>query len=235
MDQVIRDCVENLRKLYRAMTNLADIKIGSVAVLEVVSATSVGAFLNWGLPKDLFLPFSEQIWEVKPGEKVVVFVYLDKADRTTASMRLEKKLKKTATISDYKVNEKVDLILFDRTPLGFKAVVNQKHIGLIYANEVFKKLNYADEMVGFVSKVRDDGKIDLLLNQMGHQGADDVKDKILELLSSHNGFYPLTDKTEPDEIYKLFGVSKKKFKIALGALYKTRTIEVLENGIQLKK
>lgn len=216
-----------------ATTETPKVTVGGVAVLDVVSSTPVGAFLNWDLSKDLFLPFSEQIWDVNPGDKVVVFVYLDKANRISSSMRLERHLKKTAQQDDYKVNQKVDLILYDRTDLGYKTVVNQKHIGLLYANEVFKKLNYAQQMDGYVSKVREDGKIDLLLAQMGHHGADDVGPKILELLKENNGFYALTDKTEPEEIYKLFGVSKKKFKIALGALYKSRQIEVSDAGIKL--
>lgn len=216
-----------------ATTEEPKVKVGGVAVLEVVSVSSVGAFLNWGLSKDLFLPFSEQLWDVQTGDKVVVFVFLDKSSRITATMRVEKKLKKLANPEDYKTNQKVDIILIDRSELGYKVVVNQTHLGLLYSNEVFKKLAYGQVMEAYVNKIRPDGKIDLLLAQMGHHGADDIGPKIIQLLQDNNGFYALTDKTDPETIYKLFGVSKKKYKIALGGLYKERKIEIKDDGIYL--
>lgn len=216
-----------------ATTETPKVKVGGVAVLEVVSVSQVGAFLNWGLSKDLFLPFSEQLWDVTAGEKVVVYVFIDKSQRLTATMRVEKNLKKLAQADDYKANQKVDIILIDRSELGYKVVVNQTHIGLIYANEVFKKLSYGQSMEAYIQKVRTDGKLDLLLAQMGHHGADDIGPKIIELLQANNGFYALTDKTDPEMIYKLFGVSKKKFKIALGGLYKARRIDIKDEGIYL--
>lgn len=216
-----------------ATTEEPKVKVGGVAVLEVVSVSNVGAFLNWGLSKDLFLPFSEQLWDVQEGDKVVVYVFLDKSNRITATMRVEKKLKKVADPEEYKPNQKVDIILIDRSDLGYKTVVNQTHIGLLYGNEVFKKLSYGQVMEAYVNKIRPDGKIDLLLLQMGHHGADDIAPKIIQLLQDNKGFYALTDKTDPDTIYKLFGVSKKKFKIALGGLYKERKIEIKDDGIYL--
>lgn len=218
-----------------ATTEEPKVKVGGVAVLEVVSVSNVGAFLNWGLSKDLFLPFSEQLWDVQEGDKVVVYVFLDKSNRITATMRVEKKLKKVADPEEYKPNQKVDIILIDRSDLGYKTVVNQTHIGLLYSNEVFKKLSYGQVMEAYVNKIRPDGKIDLLLLQMGHHGADDIAPKIIQLLQDNKGFYALTDKTDPDTIYKLFGVSKKKFKIALGGLYKERKIEIKDDGIYLRE
>lgn len=209
------------------------IVVGGVGVLEVTSVSPVGAFLNWGLSKDLLLPFSEQLWEPKIGDKVVVYVFLDKASRPTATMKVERNLKKIASEGEFKSNQKVNLILIDRTDLGYKAVVNQTHVGIIYASEVFRKLSYGLELDGYISKVRQDGKIDLLLNQMGHHGADETITKIIELLSGNNKFYPINDKTDPDQIYKLFGVSKKKYKIALGTLYKSRKIDIKDEGIYL--
>ncbi len=216
-----------------ATTEEPKVKVGGVAVLEVVSVSQVGAFLNWGLSKDLFLPFSEQLWDVQEGDKVVVYVFLDKSNRITATMRVEKKLKKVADPDTYKPNEKVEVILIDRSELGYKTVVNQTHLGLLYSNEVFKKLSYGQVMEAYVNKIRPDGKIDLLLLQMGHHGADDIGPKIIQLLQDNEGFYALTDKTDPETIYKLFGVSKKKFKIALGGLYKERKIEIKDDGIYL--
>ncbi|MCB0369359.1 MAG: GntR family transcriptional regulator, partial [Bdellovibrionales bacterium] len=216
-----------------ATTENPKVIVGGFAVLKVLEVTEVGAFLDWGLSKDLFLPFSEQLWELKVDDKVVVTAYLDKTQRITASMRVEKYLKKSAQTDDYKDNQPVDIILYDRTDLGFKAIVEQKHSGLLYENQVFKKLNYGNELVSFVKKVRADGKIDLLLLQQGHHGADPIKEKIIELLRNHNGFYPLTEKTTPEEIYKLFGVSKKKYKVAIGGLYKSQLIEITEKGLKL--
>lgn len=218
-----------------ATTEEPKVKVGGVAVLEVVSVSSVGAFLNWGLSKDLFLPFSEQLWDVQTGDKVVVAVFLDKSGRITASMRVEKKLKKLADPEEYKSNQKVDIILIDRSELGYKVVVNQTHVGLLYSNEVFKKLSYGQVMDAYVNKIRPDGKIDLLLAQMGHHGADDIGPKIIQLLEENKGFYALSDKTDPETIYKLFGISKKKFKIALGGLYKERKVEVKDDGVYLVK
>lgn len=145
-------------------------KIGEFAVLEVHSVNQIGAFLSWGLSKDLFLPYSEFLWDVKSGEKVVVYIYLDKTQRIAATMRVEKRLKKVVEKEEYKINQMVDLILIDRTQLGYKAIVNQKHLGMLYTNQVFQKLTYGQKFSGYIGKIRDDGKLDLLMQSMGHHG-----------------------------------------------------------------
>lgn len=206
--------------------------IGEFALLRVVSIESVGAFLDWGLPKDLFLPFREQTHSIEPGDEVLVYLYTDNSGRPSASMRLEKFLDKNT--SGYQVEQKVDLLIFDETALGYKAIINAKHLGILYKNEVFQDLRYGDRVTGYIKKIREDGKIDLQLQAFGSKGSDNIGEKILNLLKEKNGFLPLTDKTPPETIYELFGVSKKKYKMALGGIYKKQLISIDEDGIRLK-
>lgn len=214
-----------------AMTEMPFAKVGEFAHLKIKAIERVGAFLDWGLPKDLFLPYSEQTRDLKVGQYVVVYIYLDKSDRISASMRLDRFVDKEP--GKYTEGEVVDLFIASKTDLGFKALINGKHWGILYANEVFEPLYHGQKIKGYIKKMRPDGKIDLSLQQTGHKGADDIGTKIIETLKNHGGFMPLTDKTDPDEIYKLFGVSKKKYKIALGGLYKKRMILIEDKGIRL--
>ncbi len=208
--------------------------VGEYAYLEVVDVAEVGAFLNWGLPKDLFLPHSEQTRPIQPGHKVIVFIYLDKAERITASMRLDDHV--AAEPADYKVGQEVEMMIAAETDMGFKAIINKKHWGVLYHSEIFEVLKYGDRLKGFVKKVREDSKIDLIIQQAGHKAAQgDIGPRILEELKTQGGFLPINDKTPPETIYDLFGVSKKKYKIALGGLYKKKLITVDEDGIRLAK
>lgn len=217
-----------------ATTEKPKAQVGSFAFLQVLDTSEVGAFLDWGLPKDLFLPFAEQIFEPQIGKKLIVFLYLDKSGRIAATMRLEKHLKNVPT--EYTVEQEVDLLIYDRTDLGYKALINGKHHGMIFSNEVFQPLSYGQVLKGFIKQIREDGKIDLRLNKAGHKAAqDDIEPLIMELLTEGNGFLDITDKTSPERIYDLFGVSKKKYKIALGSLYKKRLITVDDDGIRLTK
>ncbi len=206
--------------------------VGEFALLKVAGTTSVGAFLNWGLPKDLFLPFAEQSREVRTGQDVLVFVYTDKSDRLAASMRLDRNMSKVA--GTYTEGQAVNLIIAGKTDLGFKAIVEGQHWGVLYSNEVFQELQYGQRLSAFIKKLRPDGKIDLALSMTtGHKAAADIGPQILELLQAKGGFLALNDKTPPEEIQRLFGVSKKKYKIALGGLYKKRQISVDDDGIRL--
>lgn len=214
-----------------ATTQIPFVTVGEFAHLKVKAKESVGAFLDWGLPKDLFLPFSEQTREIRVGHYVIVYTYLDKSDRISASMRLDRHMDKEP--GDYKVGEAVDLMIAAKTELGFKAIINNRHWGLLYENEVFQRLDIGQKLKGFIKLVRSDGKIDLSLTKLGYEGAGDVAEKILEILKAKNGFLNITDKTSPETIYQLFGVSKKKYKMALGGLYKKKLIAVLEDGIKL--
>lgn len=205
--------------------------VGEFAILKVVATENIGAFLNWGLAKDLFLPFSEQTRDLDVGLDIIVYVYIDKSNRISASMRIERNLEKIDV--KYEVDQAVDLLIFGKTELGYKAIINGKHLGMIFHTDVFKPLRYAQKISGFIKNVRPDGKIDLSLAQTGHKGASDIGPKILDLLREKGGFLAINDKTPPEAIYELFGVSKKKYKIALGGLYKSRLIKVEEDGIYL--
>ncbi|MGZ3744113.1 MAG: CvfB family protein [Pseudobdellovibrionaceae bacterium] len=211
-------------------------QVGEFANLKVVSTTSVGAFLDWGLSKDLFLPFAEQSRRIAVGDTLLVYVYLDNTGRIAASMRIERHLEKISKefSQEYTADQSVELMICGETDLGYKAIINGKHLGMLYHNEVFQSLKQGQRLSGFIRKVREeDGKIDLGLLKTGHQGAENISPKILELLEKSNGYLPINDKTSAEKIYELFGVSKKKYKIALGGLYKKRLISIEEEGIRL--
>lgn len=205
--------------------------IGQFAAYRVVSITSIGAFLDWGFEKDLYLPISEQTDRLQIEDLAVVFIYLDKQERPCASMRLERFATKEPAA--YEPEAAVQAIVYQESELGYKAIVDQKYLGLLYKNEVFKPLFCGDQIKAIVKKVRTDGKIDLNLRAAGHRANTDISQEILQMLQKNNGFLTIDDKTPPEKIYELFGVSKKKFKIALGQLYKNRKIEIVEKGIRL--
>ena len=216
----------------RATTRKPHATVGQFAKLRVKSNTSSGAFLDWGLQKDLLVPKKEQHAPMEEGRSYVVFVFLDeKTDRITASAKLDKFLSLQPPV--YAEGQEVDLIIYDRTDMGYKAVVNNSHGGMIYKNEVFQKLHTGQQLKGYIKKIRQDGKIDLSLQQPGYQKIDAVARSILKTIKEHGGRIAVTDKTPPEEIYSLFGVSKKTFKKAIGALYKKRLISFDTNGIKL--
>lgn len=207
-------------------------QVEEFALLEVVSVAQVGAFLNWGLPKDLFVPFREQRKPMEVGEKYLVYVYLDTdTKRIAASSKIESYLDNIPV--DYDENEEVDLIIINQTDLGYNAIVDNCHIGILYKNEVFQELNAGDRVQGYIKKIRPDGKIDLRLDKVGYEKIGGLADLIISKLNQSNGFLPFTDKSSPEEIYRVFKVSKKNFKAAVGALYKQRLIALEQNGIRL--
>jgi len=202
------------------------------ALLEVVSVTHVGAFLNWGLPKDLFVPFREQRQPMEEGKKYLVYVYVDtNTKRIAASSKIEQYLDNIPV--DYDLDEEVDLIIVNETDLGYNAIIDNSHFGILYKNEVFQPLNPGDKIQGYIKKIRTDGKIDLRLEKIGYEKITSFVDRIIAELQKNKGFLPLTDKSSPQEIYKTFKISKKNFKAAIGALYKKRFIALEENGIRL--
>lgn len=206
-------------------------QVGEFALLKVVAVDDVGAFLDWGLQKDLFLPFREQSRPLKVGQKILVYVYLDSSARIAATMRLERNTEKGA--GDLKDGQEVDLLLIGKTDLGYKAIIDGRHIGVIYKNEVFQDLSYGQRLKGYVKKIRPDGKIDLSLQRTGLADTEDIAEKILAALRKNGGRLEISDKTSADLIREMFGVSKKKYKIALGGLYKKRLITVDEDGLSL--
>jgi hypothetical protein len=202
------------------------------ALLEVVSVTPVGAFLNWGLPKDLFVPFREQRQPMEEGKKYLVYVYVDiNTKRIAASSKIEQYLDNIPV--DYDLDEEVDLIIVNETDLGYNAIIDNSHFGILYKNEVFQPLNPGDRVQGYIKKIRTDGKIDLRLEKIGYEKISSFVDRIIAELQKNKGFLPLTDKSSPEEIYQTFKISKKNFKAAIGALYKKRFIALEDNGIRL--
>lgn len=209
-------------------------QVEEFALLEVVSVTSVGAFLNWGLPKDLFVPFCEQRQPMEEGKKYLVYLYLDvNSKRIAASSKIEQFLDNIPV--DYDENEDVDLIIVNETDLGYNAIIDNSHLGILYKNEVFQPLKPGDKVQGYIKKIRTDGKIDLRLEKIGYEKISGFTDKIIFELEHKGGFLPLNDKSTPEEIYKAFKISKKNFKVAIGALYKKRLITIADDGIRLVK
>lgn len=202
--------------------------VNEFAGLRVVSASPVGAFLDWGLPKDLLVPFREQKIKMVEGQKYVVRIYYDEASgRIAASAKLDKFL--DLLPANYATGEVVDLLICKRTDLGFKTIVNGKHWGMIFFSDIYQPLERGDSMTGYIKEVRPDGKINICLQRPGAAGISDLSDQILEYLKANDGFMEITDKSNPDEILRVFGVSKKGYKRAIGGLYKQRLI-TFENG-----
>lgn len=225
---VYRDGEDRLR----ATTRKPLATVGRFAALRVVETTAAGAYLDWGLQSDLFVPKSEQMGQMVAGREYVVFVFLDeKTGRVIASSKLEKFLDRQPP--DYAEGEEVELLIYDQSELGYKAVVNQAHAGMLYKNEVFRRLVVGQELTGYIKKVRADLKIDLTLKQPGYQAVKDISQTILEIIQARGGRIAVTDKSPPAEIYALFGVSKKSFKKAIGALYQKRLITIDPQGITL--
>lgn len=215
-----------------ATTQKPKAQIGEFAYLKVVATTDVGAFLDWGLDKDVLVPFAEQHKPLEVGHSYLVYLYLDKIhNRITASSKIDHFLDDKKP-HHFKPQQAVNLIIANSTDLGFKAIINHSHWGVLYKDEVHQRLSFGQYKKGFIKRIRPDGKIDLSL-----QGGKETRDKyakiILIYLNKHNGFAPVHDKTDPQEISKLFGMSKGAFKKAIGGLYKQRIIRIEKDGIRL--
>ncbi len=206
-------------------------QVDDIAWLKVVSLNYVGAFLDWGLPKDLLVPFSEQHHEMEVGKSYLVKVFLDDKNRIAATTKIDRFIEDESV--DFEVGQKVSLIIADKTELGFKAIVNHTHWGLLYQNELFQPLKRGQKLDGYIKQIREDGKIDLNLNQPGYGKVVSLTDDILNKLKANNGTLMLSDKSPPEAIYAAFGVSKKVFKQAIGALYKKQLISLDKNRIKL--
>ena len=207
--------------------------LGQVAWLEVVDVNDLGAFAHWGLPKDLFIPFSEQQYPLNKGAHSLVRIYQDNQGRLAGSTRIDYWISDDS--HELKQGEKVSLIIGDKTELGFKAIINHTSWGLLYGNELYRKIRKGLSMDGYIKHVREDGKVDLTLDQRGFSAdkIEIVSSAILASLKDNDGFIGLTDKSPPPEIYTAFRVSKKVFKQAIGALYKQRRITLEASGIRL--
>lgn len=214
-----------------ATTETPHVMVGQVALLRCVATTKVGAFMNWGLKKDLLVPFAEQAVPMQTDYSYVVYCFVDRSNRIVASTKLDKFIGKAAI--DVTAGQEVDIVVADITDLGYKVVVNHQHWGLLYKDQVFKPLRRGYKGKAFVQRVRDDGKLDLRLDKANHQQAQDLSSRILARLEANQGVLPLSDKSEPEAIYAAFGVSKKVYKQALGALLKEEKISIEPTLIRL--
>jgi predicted RNA-binding protein (virulence factor B family) len=208
--------------------------VGEFAFLKVVSVSRFGAFLDWGLPKDLLVPFREQKADMVEGRSYLVCLFLDVlTKRIAASAKIDKFLDNTPP--EYEPGDEVKLMIAEETDLGFKAIVNNEHWGMLYKNQIYQQLSPGLKMTGFINKVRDDEKIDLLLEKPGYEKVDAISQKILDELKQNRGFMAVSDNTSPEMINAMFGISKKNFKKAIGSLYKKRMITFDSDGIRLNK
>lgn len=208
------------------------VKVGEFACLEVAWVNQFGAFLNWGLMKDLFVPFREQKMKMQKGKRYVVYVHLDEESyRIVASAKVEHFL--STEKPDYQPGQEVEVLVWQRTELGYKVIVENKFSGMLYHNEIFQPLEVGMRLTAFIKQVRPDGKIDLVLQKAGARKVDDFSEVLWQYIKDNDGFTPLNDKTDAEVIYHTFGVSKKTFKKAVGDLYKKRRIVLEEDGIHL--
>lgn len=207
-------------------------QVGEFAYLQVKQTTRLGAFLDWGLQKDLFVPFIEQEGRMQANHWYTVYVYIDPlTDRITASARIDNRVE-TENI-DLKPNQEVDLLVASQSPLGYNVIIDQKYLGLVYENEVFKNLKLGDRPKGYIKQIREDNKIDVSLQKQGYANVEPNAQLILDKLKATEGFLPLNDKSSPEEISSELEMSKKTFKKAIGGLYKQKLISIENDGIRL--
>ncbi|HAS6484535.1 TPA: GntR family transcriptional regulator [Vibrio parahaemolyticus] len=208
-------------------------QVGEWGLMKIEGINQTGAFVNWGIKeKDLLIPFSEQRARFTAGQNILVYVYTDKASgRIVGTTKFNKWLDKTP--ANYEVNEEVDLIIAERSQLGYKAIVNGKHWGMIFPSDVFGKLFIGKKLKGYIKQVREDGKIDLSLQKVGVAKMDDLSSKIIDLLEKKGGFLPLNDKSSPEAIFDAFRTSKGTYKKTIGGLYKQGKIVIEKDGIRL--
>lgn len=207
-------------------------QVGDFAWLEVAWVNNFGAFLNWGLMKDLFVPFREQKMKMQKGNRYIVHVHLDEeSHRIMASAKVEKYL--SHEMPAYKMGDAVEVLIWQKTDLGFKAIVDNRFGGLLYDHQLFRSLHTGDRLTAYVQQVREDGKIDLMLQPIGQQAAHEFSEVLLEHLRNNAGHTVLCDKSPAEGIYTVFGVSKKVFKKAVGDLYKRHLITISDNGLSL--
>lgn len=214
-----------------ATTEDPKITINQFAYLKANSVSFYGAFMDWGLEKDLLIPFREQARKIEEGKEYLTYLYLDEAtDRLVGTTKTDKHLKPCTT--ELKEGDKVQLIICEKTDLGQKVIVNGIYKGLVFNNDITKNVRRGQKSIGFVSKVRPDGKLDIKLDQEGYEKIDKMSEELLKIIESKKSL-PLTDKSSPEEIKELLNMSKKSFKQAIGKLYKERLIELHSDKITL--
>jgi predicted RNA-binding protein (virulence factor B family) len=206
--------------------------VGQVVKLKAVSVTQQGAFLDWGLMKDLFVPKSKQLMGMMPGGEYLVRIYIDEqTGRAAATEKIDPFLSnEELTVAEL---ETVDITIYRRTDIGYVVIINDRHTGVLHFNEIFREIQPGDRIKGFIKKILPENKIDVVLGKPGYQKVEDETGKIIRLLEENNGYLPYNDKSDPEEIYTFFGMSKKTFKMTTGNLYKQRKIEFTKTGIKL--
>lgn len=208
------------------------IEVGKFSYLKVSWVNRFGAFLDWGLMKDLFVPFSEQKKKMEIGKSYIVYCYVDEESyRIVATAKIDHLL--SNYILEYSNNQAVDILIWQKTDLGFKAIIENKFAGLLYDNEIFENIHTGDKLTAYVKKIRDDGKIDLSLQQIGINNVKDFSSTLLQYIKDNNGMITINDKSPAEVIYNTFGVSKKTYKKAIGELYKKHLISLDEDEIRL--
>ncbi|HQD08791.1 MAG TPA: S1-like domain-containing RNA-binding protein [Flavihumibacter sp.] len=206
-------------------------RVGEIVPLRAVTVTNLGAFLDWGLMKDIFVPKSQMRMPMRVGGIYIVRIYVDeRTGRVAASEKIEPFLHNDPLT--VKEKEEVDLITYRRTDIGYTMIINGKHTGVLHFSDIFRNIQVGDRMKGFIKAIRPENKIDLVLGTQGHTRIGGDAGKILELLEAHGGFLPYQDKSDPDDIYGFFGISKKAFKMAIGNLFKQKRIQITDSGIK---
>ena len=216
-----------------ATTETPVILVDGFAYMQAISTTNIGAFMEWGLRKDLFIPFREQLEPIVEGQYYMVHAYFDdRTQRIVGSTKIDHFLDEL--VPEYEPEEEVDLIIARKTDLGYAVIINESDMGLIYNNEIFQTLKLGQNLVGYIKEVREDGKIDVSINKSGYEKIDGLAGEILAKLKDYGGVLDISDKSNPEDIYRTFECSKKNFKKALGTLFKKGLIEILPKEVHLK-
>ncbi len=208
------------------------IKLNGYAALEALDVSDNGAFFDWGLEKDLMVPYVQQVEPIEKGEYHMIYLYLDeKSQRLVGTTKISNTLEKDTV--DLNIGDKVDLLAYEETEIGISVIINLTYQGMLFKNEIFEEINVGDELIGYVKKIRPDNKVDVSLNRFGYRAIDDNTKKLIAALNANDGFLNLNDKSSPEAISDQLGMSKKVFKKAVGALYKQKRLEISEEGIKL--
>ncbi|WP_238377091.1 S1 RNA-binding domain-containing protein [Neptunomonas antarctica] len=213
-----------------ASINKPLVQVGEFASLKVVEVNKVGAFLDWGMPKDLLLPYGEQQRALEVDQRVMVRVYLDNSDRLAASAKLEKFLDKEP--QGLTVGDQVSLFAYRHNELGFSVVVDNSYGAVLHTQDLFRTVRLGQTLTGYIKRVLAEGKVDVMLDKPGYAKVDELSQRILENLDTHDGFSPLGDKSRPEDIYQEFGISKRSYKMAIGTLMKQGLISISADGIR---
>lgn len=217
-----------------ATTEVALIKPNGFAYLEIADVNQVGAFADWGVNKHLMIPYSEQQYRLRARDKAVVFMRIDEVThRLIGTTKIDKNISKEEPT--FKSGQQVELLIYQKSDIGYKAIIDQEFGGLLYENELKNDLRIGEQLTGYIKQIREDGKIDLSAYPIGMHAVEEATDKILRLLKQDGGFLPYHDKTAPEIIFSAFGMSKKVFKKAIGQLYKQEKIKLGKDGIRLRR